>query len=172
MENIADPLWQGIIDWRTVVTKSGDYTVTVTDSNGCSGTSQAIHIEVTPKPNPVIAGPKSVCINSTSQFSVMPMNGSTYQWIVSNGVITSGANTDAITVQWNSTGNGSVRITQTLGKCSTDTSLNVVIGSVLNPIVTASRTNACEGDSVMWMPAQDMRVINGIMPQTRCGEEA
>lgn len=66
-------LWStGAVGRSIVVRASGDYTVTVTDSNGCQATAAAITVRVVPPPAvPVIAQNKDTLV-STPEFA--------YQW--------------------------------------------------------------------------------------------
>ena len=63
--------------------------------------------------NVSITGSETVCAtNNTKTYSVVPVAGSTYQWIVTGGTILSGQGTATITVQWTSN-QGGISIVQT-----------------------------------------------------------
>jgi gliding motility-associated-like protein len=70
------------------VTLTGDYSVTVTDANGCSGTSASIHVEVgeelTP-PSVALNSPADFCEGQSVMFTASSTTNVTYQWY-SNGV--------------------------------------------------------------------------------------
>ncbi|MFQ5335088.1 MAG: hypothetical protein ACE5DN_03335, partial [Flavobacteriales bacterium] len=64
-----------------------------------------------------ITGPDSVCVNDAAvNYSVTPTSGSTYTWTIVGGSQASGGNTNAITVNWGSTGmTGSVTVQEYSG---------------------------------------------------------
>ena len=76
------------------VTLTGDYSVTVTDANGCSGSSEPVHVEVSEEllPPTVIANsPTSFCVGQSVMFTASSTGNVTYQWFnngvaISNGV--------------------------------------------------------------------------------------
>ena len=70
------------------VTTTGNYSVTVIDANGCSGTSEPIYVEVGEElVAPVIAlnGPANFCEGQSVMFTASSTSNVTYQWY-SNGV--------------------------------------------------------------------------------------
>src|SRR5207249_1189737 len=84
-----------------VVKTAGAFTVTATNNAGCSVTSSATAVTVTPSPHPVIAGPESLCVNGTGSYSIASVPGS-IQWQIQPatlGSITSGQGTNQIAVQ-------------------------------------------------------------------------
>ncbi|MFZ4522816.1 MAG: T9SS type A sorting domain-containing protein [Bacteroidales bacterium] len=91
---------------------SGNYSLTVTNSFGCtSSTSTAVVVNSLPVPT--IYGPGSICTGSTGiNYSTEPgMTG--YSWTVTGGVITTGAGTSTIAVNWGPTGAGMVTVNYT-----------------------------------------------------------
>jgi hypothetical protein len=56
-------------------------------------------------------GDTSICeFTRTKVYSIIPVNGETYTWIVTGGTITSGQGSSSIVVDWGSTGVGSVGV--------------------------------------------------------------
>ncbi len=86
------------------VTQSGTYTVTVSDGNGCSGTS-SVQVNVPLLSNVAVLGPSQICTGETAQL-LASSGFETYAW--SNGEITS-----SITVS--QTGNYTVSVTDAEG---------------------------------------------------------
>jgi hypothetical protein len=140
---------------RITISDTGRYTVTVTDSNGCSNTSAEVHVTFHPLPTPQIAGPSSVCLNSTVTYSVAGATaGNTYNWSVSGagGTITGGQGRATITVNWAASGTGAVSVEETsaaTGCTGSSEQYFVSVGTSLTPKISASGpTTICEGDSV------------------------
>ena len=77
------------------------FTVTVTDSKGCSATD-IINVTLKPGPSADISGPTQVCANDFASFVVNnPTFGETYMWTFDNGVTQDG-DADDVTenVKW------------------------------------------------------------------------
>ncbi len=138
----------GTTEERNVIRQRGTYFVTVTDVNGCSG-SDSIVVTVNPKPIPMIQGQTTACLNTSAKYEVTINSDRMYQWIVTGGSIINGQNTNSITVQWNQQGTGTVEVTETVAstQCYASSKIQVVVGSSLDPQITASATTICEGDS-------------------------
>ncbi|MBL0330702.1 MAG: T9SS type A sorting domain-containing protein [Bacteroidetes bacterium] len=124
-----------------VISTGGNQTVTVTDANGCVGTSPITAITVNPLPSvPTISagGPTSFCTGGSVVLTSSYTGGNT--WSTS-------ATTDAITV--NSTGSYSVTQTDVNGCSSTSVATNVNVSSAPLPTVSvAGSTALCAGESV------------------------
>jgi gliding motility-associated-like protein len=138
------------------VNASGSYSVTVKDANGCQGTA-ASPTTVTVNPNPAtngIDGPSNFCPGGQSGLVYIAKSGaanSTYNWVLPAGAtITSGANTNSITVSFGLTG-GTISVTETTaGGCAqtTPVSINVSPGSKFASISYNPDTTVCAGTSV------------------------
>jgi hypothetical protein len=74
--------------------------------------SATLPIEVNPLPEPVIGGIQNVCIGWNTPYECAGNTGSTYQWTVSGGTITSGAGTHLVTVTWESLGAGFLTVAE------------------------------------------------------------
>ncbi|MCS6822328.1 MAG: gliding motility-associated C-terminal domain-containing protein [Microscillaceae bacterium] len=120
----------------------GTHTVVYTynNPNGCISTLQQ-NIQVFPKPNPVIVGATSVCVETVQTYSVASVAGNTYQWQVTDavGTILSGQGTHQITVRWDAPlSNAGLQITQTNSNNCAETA---TIAIVVNPKPTVQITN-------------------------------
>lgn len=114
------------------ITQGGNYTVTVTAANGCTGTA-AYAISAWPLPNTQINGTFTVCQGSTANLTANPA-GMNYLW--SNGS-TSGS------IQPTSGGVYTLTVTDING-CSNSTSQQVSVNA--NPIpVIAGNFTVCQG---------------------------
>lgn len=98
--DFKDYLWNdGGLNKTLSITKSGSYSLTVTDINGCSA-SQTVTATFNPNPKPTIDGIKTICAGDSTKISV----GETYSsYIWSNGktqkeIFVSQINTYSVTV--------------------------------------------------------------------------
>lgn len=118
-------LWStGATTQSITVNTAGNYDVTLTDGNGCSGTSGAVTVTVNPLPTVIItsSGPTTFCNNQTDTLTCSPGFG-TYLW-------SNSATTQSITV--NSGGTYSVTLTDVNG-CSGNDSISVSVANGVPP---------------------------------------
>ncbi|HWF43670.1 MAG TPA: hypothetical protein VG537_03415, partial [Candidatus Kapabacteria bacterium] len=131
------------------VTKTGDYTVAVTNSAGCSGTSAVTHIRVLPDsvPKPVIAAATTtICAGDSIPIGLTESYAS-YRWSTDQ-------TTPAIYVS--KAGSYSVTVTNAAGCSGTSAPVTFIIAQKPAVQLTASGpTTFCEGDSVT------LRATNG-----------
>src|ERR1019366_408162 len=121
-----------------IVNSAGTYLVTVTNNNGCTGTTSAT-ITVNANPIPVItaSGPTSFCAGD----SVVLNAGSYSSYIWNNG-----ATTQNITES--TSGLYSATVTDANG-CTGGASATITVNQNPTPIITTNGPNAiCSGDSV------------------------
>ena len=112
------------------------YTVTTTDSQGCTA-SASVLITVTPSPIlTVTASPQNICVG---QNSILTANGaSTYSW-------STGASTASITVTPTNTTTYSV--TGYNGSCSSSATVVVNVSTNLNVTINANPPSVCIGST-------------------------
>lgn len=125
----------------TDATTAGGYTVTVTDSNGCKGTSSPpVTVNVNPglTATATAVGATSVCAGQTVQLTAGPSNAS-YQW-------SNGDSTDTTTIT--TSGTYFVVATDSNGCLDTSNTVQVSIGSPSASITASGPTTICQGDSV------------------------
>ena len=112
------------------------YSVTVTDTNGCTATDSHT-VNVTPNPTATISAPASVCENAPGYAASVPAQpGATYAWTIANGTITSAANGDAVTFTAGSSGSVALDVTVTNASCVSTGNVAIPIDSY--PSVTIS----------------------------------
>ncbi len=123
-------------------TNPGNYSVIVTNSNGCSSTSTMSTVSINQNPAVVVSGPNAFCAGFNTTLLTAgstPGSGtiSTYQWYL-NGTALSGAISDQYTT--NLPGNYSVQITNS-NNCAT-TSANYVVSVNANPVANITGNNS------------------------------
>src|SRR5699024_10858704 len=124
---------------------AGDYTVTVTDNNGCSSTA-SVTVVVLPAPIATAeADPNPVCEGEDLQLS--SSGGTTYSWSGPNGFTSTDQNPVISDITLLAAGEYTVTVTDNNG-CSSTTSVTVLVNTL--PIATASATPnpICEGEDL------------------------
>ncbi len=111
------------------VNVEGSYNVTVSDGNGCTA-SDKTDVEESQVLTGSIVGSADVVEYSSASYSANDNSGSTYQWAVSNGTITSGQGAASVEVNWGAIGTGILEVVETNadGCEGTKVSLNVNVG--------------------------------------------
>jgi len=123
--------------------------IAVSGSNGCgTGTAASLPVTVNPMPVPGLVGPLSVCAGNTGIGYQTEAGMTGYSWAISaGGVITGGAGTNTLTVDWNTLGAQTLSVAYTNGLgCSTASPkvFNIDIVDRPVPVITGS-SNACLG---------------------------
>ena len=97
---------------QTTVNAAGNYTVSVTDMNGCSGLSTpfTVHNIVSTS---TITGLSNVMQNTVENYVVTLNATSTYNWGVTAGILQTGLGTNSVDVLWNIPGQGSIYVIET-----------------------------------------------------------
>lgn len=124
-----------------VVRTSGTYSVTVTDENGCSNTSNSITVNVFPSSLPIItvSGPTTFCEGGSVTLTA-PSGFNAYLW-------SNGATTQSITVS--TAGVYTVTVSDGNGCTGTSTEVVVFVNPKPTPVLTVvGTTTICSGDSV------------------------
>ncbi len=114
---------------------AGTYTVMLVVENQCKCKDTAyVTVVVSSNPGPEIFCISTVCPDATVTYTTNAQGCSNYLWTVTNGVII-GSNTDStVTVQWGSTGPGSITLSVNCpGFCNSPTTVFV-------PIITPNAT--------------------------------
>ena len=115
---------------NATVAMTGTYSVKAT-VNGCASAPGTTTVVVDPSPvTPVITAPLNVWPEQSFTVSVPAAAGVTYEWIVTNGTITAGDGTRAVTVLAGTTGSVVVSVSETdevSGCVSQDASVSMPI---------------------------------------------
>ena len=143
----ASYLWSnGATTQSITVTTSGNFTVTVTNANGCSATSAQTVVDV----NSVPATPSinldtpQVCPN-TSDFATTSATG-TLLWTAVNGTITGANNQSMVNFTAGSTDPVTLTLTVTNASgCSATSSVVVPLRTLAPPAISLDNPNVCPG---------------------------
>jgi PKD repeat protein len=89
----------------------GTYTVTITDANGCIGTSEVL-VNALPSPAPItVSGNTNSVVETTETYSVTAAAGSSYEWTVTGGTLSGGGN--SVDVLWGNGVSGEICVVET-----------------------------------------------------------
>ncbi len=93
---------------------AGTLTVLETNTEGCSGTPATIEVTIECATTATtLDGPLGPNALTETTYTCNGSANSTYQWTISNGVITSGQGTNSVTVLWAGTGLGALSVQET-----------------------------------------------------------
>ena len=135
------------VTWSTLGAKT--ITLNYTSAGGCASlTAGTFNVTVNPVPSPTLSGPTQLCAGSTGVVYTTEAGFNNYVWTISyGGTITSGLNSNIVTVNWATAGNRTISVNyeNALG-CSATQPVNraVTILSVPVPLVTGEN-QVCEG---------------------------
>ncbi len=125
---------------------SGNYTLTLADSIGCSRTSTVRPVTVNPNPVTVIttSGPTTFCAGGSVVFTADSTTGQTNTWLI-NGVSSGASNTRTATAS------GSYQLRATLGTCTAlSPAQTVTVNAVPAAAISTSGPNPfCAGSTVV-----------------------
>lgn len=140
---------------KSIPTTNATYTVTVTDTQGCSATD-AFSVSLTANSSSGLSGPTEVCMDEYGVFSASPVvSGATYAWTFDGGTSLDGdANDPSESVKWASTYANTIRtVTLVVTKdfCSSTYTKDVFVkqGAFLN---TQANYSVCQGGTVQIGP--------------------
>jgi hypothetical protein len=144
--NASSYLWStGETTQSITVGNAGSYTVTVTDANGCSGTSAPANVSINTPPNAVInaGGPTTFCPGGSVTLTASPAG--TYLW-------STGETTQSIVAS--SVGSYSVTVTDGNGCSATSAPTNVAFYPLPDATITAPASVCANSSSSASVPAQ------------------
>ncbi|TAG44324.1 MAG: BspA family leucine-rich repeat surface protein [Cytophagia bacterium] len=127
------------VTWGIAGAGTLQLTETIT-TTGCSSVSPNTNITINALPTPTIIGNNIICANSSQNYSVTNVVGSTYFWTITGGIINSGQNTNSISVIWGTAGIGAIQLVETVTatNCETTTSQNITINLLPTPSITGN----------------------------------
>lgn len=118
---------------------AGVYTVTVTDVNNCSNTSNTI-VVVNPLPNPTASNTSPACIGNT--FSLIGGGGISYIWNGPNGFIASTQSASMTAISANQSGGYTLTVSDNIG-CTNTVVTNVTVHPPPSVNILSSNNTAC-----------------------------
>lgn len=122
---------------------AGTYSVVITTSGGCSGTT-TVNVTIGAPPVPVIASNSPLCAGQT--LNLTATGGISYSWAGPNGFSSSLQNPSITNTSASATGTYSVTVTGSSG-CTTIATLSVTVNAL--PVITAtSNSPVCEGSAL------------------------
>jgi len=118
------------------ITQGGSYHVTMVDTNGCINSSDTIGIINLPAATITNIVGDTTGIVPLQQYSyvVSQVIGQSYFWSVVNGAIVSGQGTNVISVMWNQTNTGELKVVTDNGLCEDSTQIEIRTNIGLNDI--------------------------------------
>ena len=135
-------LWSNTSNAQQItVSSSGNYSVTVTDANGCSAQSSAVNVTVNPLPSAIItpSGNQSLCQGDS--IKLQSSAASSYLW--STGAVASNIYVSA-------SGSYAVSITDAKGCKATSSAVNVTVHALQKANISASGPlTFCQGNQVV-----------------------
>ncbi len=120
--------------YRIRVVGSDPYTV---------GTDNGMNIIINTKPNPVINGSNTACMNSSQTFSTISTPGNSYTWQAYGGLIVGNNHSTNILVNWTTSNpSGTVTLAETndLSGCLDSTYLTVSFNPLPSPSISGTGT--------------------------------
>ncbi len=127
---------------NVTASNAGNYTLTVTDANGCSN-SATVNVTITNPPVASIFSSKTTICSGDTLHLIAGGTGS-YSWL-ENGSPAGSSSTLIINPSTNST----YILTVTAGSCSDSDTLNISVNPLPSVNASASPANVCEGDSLL-----------------------
>lgn len=126
---------------------SGNYTVTVTGTGGCTS-SATTSVTVNPNPAATASNNSPICSGQTLNLSSLPAAATSYNWSGPNSFANSTQNPSITGAT--STASGVYTVTVTgIGGCTTSASTNVTINPNPSPVITPNGpTSFCNGGNV------------------------
>ena len=158
------------------VNVAGNYSVIVTDNNGCNNTGN-LNLILNPLPTPAITGPDAACAGSAGHIYSGDAGMSNYTWAIpTGGSFVSGPGPNQITVSWSAAGTQQVNLLYTdQNGCTAQVPgvKQVTVNPLPTPMISGPATQVCAystqiyttpltaGNTYVWNPGPGNTVIGG-----------
>ena len=127
------------VSWSTTGAKT--ITCTLTNSNGCIGTSTTFNVTVNPNPTASFTGNTTVCTSIAYTYTAAT-SGNTYTWIPNGGAIASQSG-NTVTIVWNNVTTASLQLVETFATgCTGTTTQTINVNGPLNAVISGA-SQAC-----------------------------
>jgi hypothetical protein len=147
-----------LVTWSAAGSQS--VSVSYTSPKGYTAAAPTIYtVNVHALPLPIIAGPQSVCVNSTGTIYSTEPGMTEYLWTVSAGGVVTGGGTltsNTVTVTWNTAGSKTVSASYTDGRGCTatiPTAYSVTVNPLPAAIAGTSKVVCINSSTVIGAPA-------------------
>jgi hypothetical protein len=131
---------------NTTLAMAGTYTLTVTNTSGCTGPAASTTVVVNAKPAANASSNSPVCAGSTISLSGAPSGMASYSWTGPNGFTSDLQNPSIPNATLAMGGTYTLTVTNTSG-CTDTTSTDVVVNA--KPVTTASSNSpVCVGNTI------------------------
>ncbi len=151
--NATSYLWSNGETTQSIKVKtSGNYVASLTNSFGCTTSSQVVNVIVNPLPAKpgIISGSNSVCQNSSQNYSVPSVTGATsYTWTLPSGWTGSSTTNSITTTVGASGGTITVKANNSCGNSSSQ-DLSIIVNSIPQlpvPGAISGNSSVCQGSS-------------------------
>ncbi|HKS22368.1 MAG TPA: LamG-like jellyroll fold domain-containing protein [Thermoanaerobaculia bacterium] len=152
----ASYLWSTGATTRTITTSqttTTTYSVTVTTNAGCTGAASQT-VTMGTSGNVTITAPASVVANSNGHTASVPAGpaGTTYAWSITNGTITAGQGTNAITFSAGASGTLTLNVTTNNAGCTSTATASVALTNLSDlSISIAAPSSVNAGAPITWV---------------------
>ncbi|MBI2720655.1 MAG: gliding motility-associated C-terminal domain-containing protein [Bacteroidetes bacterium] len=120
---------------------SGNYSVTVTDVNGCISTS-VTNVKVNPIPTPTAAGNSPICANQTITLNAGAPTGVSYIWSGPNGYVANAQNLQITPANVSSSGPYVVTVSDNIG-CAASVTVNMIVNPLPSGVISSDKKEGC-----------------------------
>jgi gliding motility-associated-like protein len=125
-----------LIQWNIIGT--GSIILTAVNAEGCD-TTLSYTVDIYPQPSPSVTGPATTCTPSSNSYSLSPSSNNNYSWSVTGGTIAGSAVEDSIQVLWNTTGTGTISLTESNSYgCDTTVTTSVLLNAFPSPDISGN----------------------------------
>lgn len=120
---------------------SGNYSVTVTDVNGCISTS-VTNVKVNPIPTPTAAGNSPICANQTITLNAGAPTGVSYIWSGPNGYVANAQNLQITPANVSYSGPYVVTVSDNIG-CAASVTVNMIVNPLPSGVISSDKKEGC-----------------------------
>jgi gliding motility-associated-like protein len=132
------------------LSQQGDYSVTVTDNNGCTSTS-VTNVHVNAIPTLTASANTPICVNQTISLSAGALTGTSYLWQGPNGFYSIKQNDQITEANSLSSGIYTVTVTDNIG-CSSQAMVNMQVNQLPVVSISSDKRSGCVPVCITFSP--------------------